>query len=279
MNVDRAPGIWRCRNGAGHPNVQSTARSDGSIRVRPLEEGAVGPHLPVRECAAGPTGARLFHGRWAHCVAIQPGNWNCRWPDGICSNRPMPEYGTDPGPAGWHPEKRVRKDDMEQVTGLRQWIRGRGKSARLKWPVLGFAMMLQFSSFGDGWTPGIPGKGRIPAELHQVHRMARHRVRGGGFADRNLPVGKRPVRKGRWIRLWRGRLWTGERWLCGGSKRRRLPQACQALFVNGTGKDVPGGSSGAGARSLDDRRRRGICPRRRNDRVRRREPPRAVWNQ
>src|SRR5215472_5131050 len=47
----------------------------------------------------------------------------------------------------------------------------------------------------DGWPPGVSGESGVSVELHEVRRVAGERVRGGGFSDSDLRMGRRPVRK------------------------------------------------------------------------------------
>lgn len=134
---------------------------------------------------------------------------------------------------------------MDQVTGPRQWIRGRGKSARLKWRVLGFAMMLQFSSFAMEGPLEYQVKAAFLLNFTKFVKWP-----PTAFAAVDSPIaiclwGSDPFGKVL-DQIVAEEVVDGRKVIVRRIKEAPVPHACQALFVNGTGKDVPGGLAGLG---------------------------------
>ena len=69
---------------AGHRGIESPARSLGSVFSGHRAELSTGFDVPVREFAAGTTGAGLFHRAMPASHGARPANWNYRWWGRIC---------------------------------------------------------------------------------------------------------------------------------------------------------------------------------------------------
>jgi hypothetical protein len=134
---------------------------------------------------------------------------------------------------------------MEQVTGLQKWIRGRGESACPKWLAFGFAMTLHFSLLAmDG-----PLEYQVKAAfLLNFTKFVEWPSTAFAAADSPIAIcvlGNDPFGKAL-DQIVAEEVVGGRKVVVRRIKEAPTPHACQALFVNGTGKEVLSDLSGLG---------------------------------
>ncbi len=134
---------------------------------------------------------------------------------------------------------------MEQVTGIQRWIRGRGTLACAKRLALGFAMIFRLSSFAmEG-----PLEYQVKAAfLLNFTKFVEWPPTAFAAADSPIAIcvwGNDPFGKVL-DQLEAEEVVDGRRVVVRRIKETPAPHACQALFVNGTGKEAPSSLSALG---------------------------------